>query len=56
MKKTVVLRAPALSMSGYGTHARQLFRWLDSKDINLTVDLLPWGITRRKWSRWKDNE
>ena len=45
MKKTVVLRAPALSMSGYGTHARQLFRWLDSKDVNLTVDLLPWGIT-----------
>lgn len=45
MRKSVVLRAPALSISGYGTHARQVFRWLDSKDVDLTVDLLPWGIT-----------
>jgi glycosyltransferase involved in cell wall biosynthesis len=45
MRKTVLLRAPALSISGYGTHARQVFRWLDSKDVDLHVDLLPWGIT-----------
>lgn len=45
MRKTVMLRAPALSLSGYGTHARQIFRWLNSKDIDLTVDLLQWGIT-----------
>jgi glycosyltransferase involved in cell wall biosynthesis len=54
MKKTVVLRAPALSISGYGTHARQVFRWLDSKDIDLTVDLLPWGIT--SWHVNPDSE
>ena len=45
MRKSVVLRAPALSISGYGTHARQIFRWLNSKNVDLTVDLLPWGIT-----------
>lgn len=45
MKKKVLLRAPALSISGYGTHARQIFRYLKSKDIDLSVELLPWGIT-----------
>lgn len=54
MRKTVVLRAPALSISGYGTHARQVFRWLESKDIDLYVDLLPWGIT--SWHVNTDSE
>ena len=45
MRKTVLFRAPALSLSGYGTHARQIFRWLKDRDIDLTVDLTPWGIT-----------
>lgn len=45
MKKKVLLRAPALSISGYGTHARQIFRYLKSKDVDLSVDLLSWGIT-----------
>lgn len=45
MKKKVHFKAPALSISGYGTHARQIFRWLESKDIDLTVELLNWGIT-----------
>jgi len=54
MRKSVVLRAPALSISGYGTHARQIFRWLNSKDIDLTVDLLQWGIT--SWHVNPDSE
>ena len=54
MRKTVVLRAPALSISGYGTHARQVFSWLNSKDIDLFVDLLPWGIT--SWHVNPDSE
>lgn len=46
VKKTVLLRAPLLSMSGYGVHARQIFRWLEKKnDVNLHVDIVPWGIT-----------
>jgi len=45
MKKKVLLRAPALSMSGYGTHARQVFRWLENKNVDLSVELLNWGIT-----------
>lgn len=43
--KRVLFRAPALSISGYGTHARQIFRWLETKNVDLTVDLLSWGIT-----------
>ena len=44
--KTVVFRAPLLSMSGYGTHARQIYRWLRSKEnIQLCVSIVPWGIT-----------
>jgi len=54
MKKKVLLRAPALSISGYGTHARQIFRYLKSKDIDLSVDLLSWGIT--SWHVNPDNE
>lgn len=54
MRKTVLLRAPALSISGYGTHARQVFRWLDSKDIDLYVDLMSWGIT--SWHVNPDSE
>lgn len=45
MRKTVLLRAPLLSISGYGVHARQIFRWLEKKDIDLHVDIVPWGIT-----------
>ena len=45
MRKTVLFRAPALSISGYGTHARQIFRWLKNRNVDLSVDLVPWGIT-----------
>jgi glycosyltransferase involved in cell wall biosynthesis len=43
--KTVILRAPLLSCSGYGTHSRQVYRWLKSKDVNVVTQVVPWGIT-----------
>jgi glycosyltransferase involved in cell wall biosynthesis len=47
--KTVVLRAPILTSSGYGVHSRQVARWLmakhDAKKIKLTIQALPWGNT-----------
>ena len=42
----VILRAPLLSLSGYGIHSRQIFEWLDSrKDVELYVDIVKWGLT-----------
>jgi len=42
----VLLRAPLLTASGYGEHARQFFRWLETrKDIDLKVQCLNWGDT-----------
>lgn len=43
--KTVILRAPLLSCSGYGTHSRQVYRWLKSKGVNVVTQVVPWGIT-----------
>jgi glycosyltransferase involved in cell wall biosynthesis len=44
--KKVLLRGPLLTASGYGEHARQFFRWLETrKDIDLKVQCLNWGIT-----------
>jgi glycosyltransferase involved in cell wall biosynthesis len=46
MKKRVVIRAPLLSYSGYGTHSRQIFRWLLSRDdVEINTQIVPWGIT-----------
>lgn len=46
-KKTVLLKGPLLTKSGYGVHARQIASWLfghqDSFDI--TTQILPWGTT-----------
>ncbi len=42
----VILRAPLLSISGYGVHSRQVFKWLESrKDINLYTQVVQWGNT-----------
>ena len=42
----VLLRAPLLTMSGYGVHSRQVFEWLyNKKDIDLYVECLNWGMT-----------
>lgn len=44
--KTVLLRAPLLTQSGYGVHSRQAARWLLNKpNIQLTCQVLPWGDT-----------
>lgn len=47
MKKKVLLRAPLLTQSGYGTHSRQIFRWLESKsdEYDFWVNTVPWGNT-----------
>ena len=45
-KKKVLLRGPVLTQSGYGVHARQVAKWLLSReDIDLQVQALPWGDT-----------
>jgi glycosyltransferase involved in cell wall biosynthesis len=44
--KTVLLRGPVLTQSGYGVHCRQIARWLLSKDnVDLKIQALPWGDT-----------
>ena len=41
----VILRAPLLTISGYGTHSRQVYKWLKSRGIPVKVQIVPWGIT-----------
>jgi len=44
--KTVLLRGPSLTQSGYGVHARQVARWLLSKpNVDVKFSTLPWGET-----------
>jgi glycosyltransferase involved in cell wall biosynthesis len=45
--KSILVRGPLLSESGYGNHARQVFRWLIRKHpgCDIRVQLLPWGNT-----------
>ncbi len=46
MKKSVLIRAPLLTNSGYGVHSRQIFEWLEKrKDFDLTAQCLNWGAT-----------
>lgn len=49
-KKTVILRGPVLTESGYGVHARQIARWLfdladKTGNIDVVTEPLPWGAT-----------
>lgn len=49
-KKTVLLRAPLLSQSGYGVHSRQVARWLFDRadalgNLEIHTELLNWGAT-----------
>ena len=47
--KNVVIRAPLLSVSGYGEHSRQIYKYLCSKkNINLKTQVVQWGNT--SWS------
>jgi len=42
----VLIRAPLLSISGYGIHSRQIFRWLESRDdFNIFSQIVMWGNT-----------
>jgi len=47
--KSVILRAPVLTQSGYGVHSRQVARWLvekaENNEINLSIQCVPWGDT-----------
>tara|TARA_R110002060_G_scaffold4617_6_gene7234 strand:- start:2181 stop:3347 length:1167 start_codon:yes stop_codon:yes gene_type:complete len=44
--KNVIIRAPLLSYSGYGTHSRQIFKWLlTRKDFNIFAQVVQWGNT-----------
>ena len=47
--KSVILRAPVLTQSGYGVHSRQVARWLvekaENNEINLCIQCVPWGDT-----------
>lgn len=48
--KSVLLRAPLLSQSGYGVHSRQVARWLFDRadkngNLDITTELLNWGQT-----------
>jgi glycosyltransferase involved in cell wall biosynthesis len=46
LMKTVLLRGPVLTQSGYGTHCRQIARWLLSRnDFDVKFAALPWGET-----------
>lgn len=44
--KTVILRGPALTQSGYGVHTRQVAQWLlQRKDLDVKFQATPWGDT-----------
>jgi len=46
MKKRVLIRAPILTISGYGVHSRQVFEWAMSRDdFEVSTQILPWGVT-----------
>ena len=45
-KMNVVIRAPLLSVSGYGVHSRQIFKWLYcKKNLDVTCQVVQWGNT-----------
>jgi glycosyltransferase involved in cell wall biosynthesis len=44
--KSVLIRGPLLSQSGYGVHSRQIYKFCEAqKDWNVSTQALPWGIT-----------
>ena len=43
--KTALIRGPVLSKSGYGTHCRQIFRWMLEAGYDVQCNLTPWGLT-----------
>lgn len=55
MKKKVLIRGPILTASGYGEHARMVYRSLKSEPdvFDIYIQPLPWGQT--SWL-WEDNQ
>lgn len=47
MKKTILVKGPVTTESGYGSHSRQLARWLleDHRDDEIIIGATPWGNT-----------
>ena len=44
--KNVIIRAPLLSVSGYGVHSRQVFKWLTRReDFKVFSQVVQWGNT-----------
>ena len=56
MKKTILVRGPALSQSGYGEHTRFVLRALRAQEEHLDIHILPtkWGETG--WLALDDEE
>lgn len=43
-KKSVVIKGPLMTQSGYGVHCRQVFRWLMTReDFDVKCIVTPWG-------------
>ena len=40
----VVVRGPLLSVTGYGSHTRQVWKWAVSKGWNVRAQIVPWGM------------
>jgi len=43
--KTIHIKGPLLTQSGYGVHSRQIFRWALSRGYKVSAEVTPWGIT-----------
>lgn len=40
----VVVRGPLLSVTGYGSHTRQVWKWAMSKGWDVRAQIVPWGM------------
>jgi glycosyltransferase involved in cell wall biosynthesis len=43
--KKVLLRGPVFSKSGYGEHTRQIYKYLKTKNVDVDIQPLNWGMT-----------
>jgi len=56
VKKTVLVRGPALSQSGYGEHTRFVLRALRKREDEFDVHILPTGWGETGWLASDDEE
>jgi len=56
MKKTVLVRGPALSQSGYGEHTRFVLRALRRREDEFDIHILPTGWGETGWLALDDEE